>query len=107
MANHRRTGKRITNLICDQCGASIPTTSRFCQECGAPVVQRPAPRVRVRDEYAQRVFTFGCLLAVLAAVVAGFVIGVVSRFLGIVVAVGIILAAIIFMRILFGGHPRE
>jgi len=93
-------------LVCDQCGASVPASSRFCQQCGSPVVQKPAPRVRVREEYAQRVFTFGCLITVLVAVVGGFVVGMVSRGLGTFVVVVVIIGGIIFMRLLFGAKPR-
>jgi len=93
-------------LTCDQCGAAVPTDSKFCQECGTPVTQRPAQRVRVRDEYAQRVFTFGCMIMALVAVVMGLVIGAASRFLGVVVTLAIIVGGIIFMRLLFSAGKR-
>ncbi len=106
MGRHTRSTGRLGALTCDQCGAAVPTDSKFCQECGTPVTQRPTQRVRVRDEYAQRVFTFGCLVTVLAAVVVGLVIGAASRFLGVVVMLAVIIGGIIFMRILFSAGKQ-
>lgn len=84
----------------------MPADSKFCPECGAPVSIHQASRVRVRDEYAQRVFTFGCLIATLIAVIAGFFVGLVSRGLGVAVMLAVVVAGIVFMKILFGGRPR-
>lgn len=98
--------REATILICDQCGATIPKHSKFCPECGAPVAQRAAPRVRVREEYAQRVFTFGCLITTLIAVIAGFIVGLISKALGVFVALSVLLTGVVFMKILFSRPPR-
>lgn len=106
MGRHSRSTGRSDGLVCDQCSANIPTDSRFCPECGAPVTQRSSQRVHVRDEYAQRVFTFGCLIAAFVAVVIGLIVGAASKFLGVLVMAAIVVGGVIFMRVLFSTGRR-
>lgn len=93
-------------MICDRCGAPLPKNSKYCAECGAPAVHHQAPRMRVRDEYAQRVFTFGCLLVAVLAAVLALVVGLFSRPLGVLAAFATIVAGVVFMRVLFGPTRR-
>ncbi len=95
----RRRGKK-QQLLCEQCGAAVDGKSRYCGECGAEIPHR-VRRVEIRDEYAGRIFTYGCLTTLGVAMVVGLIAGMFSAYLGLGVAFAIILGGIVFMRLLF------
>jgi len=95
-----RLRSRRTRPTCEECGATLPPDSRFCNECGAEV-RRRSRKVSIRDEYAQRVFTYGCLSTALAAVFIGLIVSTFSTPAGLIVMAIVLLGGVLFMRMLF------
>ncbi len=95
---------RSKKVMCEECGATVPSDSRFCNVCGAEIhIKRK--RVELRDDYAQRVFTLGCLGTTFVAVTVGLIVSAFSPPLGVATVAGVVIAGLIFMRLLFGNRP--